>query len=1074
MNTTLDQLSIPDLVLLVGLADKPILGDEPVSATSLEQCIAWILGRRGWSDLVREALGRGEVVAALMARARGYGAGEKLPEALEVEVSSAWEELRHRTAKYRGAIASLPEAAETGSWFEEVARVRRDAAAVADLGASVPGSIKDIQQAVDAIDRLHKLADDAELARQIVSDEVMEQRRALLHATRSAILGLLTSAEDGDARMGERNLLIALRAVPELMREHELDLLAQLAQPRALFDEELLADLSGRFRAALPVSPGVFAALDQADSRQEPPPIHLSAISDTLYSAESPAPRGLEARAEFEATRKQLQVFVSDREVASRWMRLARATSIPELQRLALGQALLAHGRAQLDRDQYRLAGELLRDAVIALTVPKEWFDTKAFDDASMALVTSRVWPRMAPSRSPGARPSELAAKPDVILDWLFENDAVEVVAELWADMPDGSDEHFFEVLQLRFANALELRHACASAALTAARLRARPMWTMRRILRLLDKAKQTHHLSEVLFASATELQGADSVLKAASRKVLTSAAESIRAQLTGGLSDPLAVAIGTRLGDLLERIASADAHGGEARLAISPAVKTFFPRECATDVYLPITIENDKAGGPASEMSVQVSYDGLHDEYSPQIDAGEFIVPLLDPEDSYTGHALLQLHEDAAHHTPAWSFKATLLRGSEVVHSVKFSVAVREHSARPNPFSAGSAIQENQHFVGREAELQMLLDAFCGDRRDVMPFVCGLRRIGKTSLVHRLLRHSEVSRRYLVHYWDIEDLQSTYTTAQFLTHFAERVRDLVPEVHWPRVRFRRDQFRADPYTAFETFCDSVASLELPQLILIAIDEFDHLIHLIRDGESRGELAGQPLGPNAVVQPQTLGALRKMLMKGGSIRLVLAGLPDLLKSTSYKDRLFGLLHPIEVGPFRRQEADEVVRMSGKDMPFPPAVRDRLYDATGMQPYLLQLVCWHIYARMMRSGRDTVTTLDLQEVIDLDIVPNETSFTDYVSLIQDQDRALLRALALAQKAVAGRRRYVTPGEVAGELWKTGESSATVESVTQHLRALAGMDRPLVTTSGDYRGNFRLVIGLLGEHLIRRSL
>src|SRR6185503_3535078 len=250
MNTTLNQLSIPDLVLLVGLADKPILDDEPVSAVSLEQCIAWILGRRGWANLVGEALSRGDVVAALMARTRGHGAGEKLPEALEVEIISAWEDLRRRTASYRGAIANLPEAAETGSWFEEIARVRRGAAAVADLGAGVPGSIKDIQQAVDAIERLHKLAADAEQVRQFIADEVLEQRRGLLHATQGAILGLLTSAEDGDPRTVDRNLLIALRAIPELMRERELDLLARLAQPTALFDEQLLANLSGRFRGA--------------------------------------------------------------------------------------------------------------------------------------------------------------------------------------------------------------------------------------------------------------------------------------------------------------------------------------------------------------------------------------------------------------------------------------------------------------------------------------------------------------------------------------------------------------------------------------------------------------------------------------------------------------------------------------------------------------------------------------------------------------------------------------------------------------------------------------------------------
>jgi hypothetical protein len=299
-------------------------------------------------------------------------------------------------------------------------------------------------------------------------------------------------------------------------------------------------------------------------------------------------------------------------------------------------------------------------------------------------------------------------------------------------------------------------------------------------------------------------------------------------------------------------------------------------------------------------------------------------------------------------------------------------------------------------------------------------------------------------------------------------------VRAKVAENVRGRLLLDREAFKEDPYACFEEFCDSVANLELPKLILIGIDEFDHIIRLTKSAVKKAERGDKDVGPNEVMQPQTLGALRKMLMKGGAIRLVLAGLPEILAVQTYDDRLFGLVHRVEVGPFLESEANRVVALAEGFITFPLRVRSQLYDVTGLQPYLLQLLCNSIYTHVSASGRDEVTSEDLQEVIERDIVPHENYFKDYVALIRDENRSLLRALALAQKAVVTRRRYVTPGEVVHELWKAGESRANVHTVSQQLRELAEEERPIVAESGDNRGNFRLIIGLLTERLIARSV
>lgn len=62
-------------------------------------------------------------------------------------------------------------------------------------------------------------------------------------------------------------------------------------------------------------------------------------------------------------------------------------------------------------------------------------------------------------------------------------------------------------------------------------------------------------------------------------------------------------------------------------------------------------------------------------------------------PEDSQTVQVLLDLPPDAASHRTSWSFRASLLRGSETLSVTRFSVRVQvRNQQKSNPFSAGLA----------------------------------------------------------------------------------------------------------------------------------------------------------------------------------------------------------------------------------------------------------------------------------------------------------------------------------------------------------------------------------------------
>lgn len=1078
MKTLLAELSIPDLLLLTGLGDKPLFSLDTLTNESLQQCFDWIRGRRNWTKIAEESLRRSDARRALLARCKALAAGEKILDEVEAQLHQVWDEHHARERDYRRRIAALPVVADARELYTEVATARRESSQILTPSESPPNSPSEIERAFDGWSKLEKLAADADLLVQLLIEHTIAQRRRLLESVRASMDSLFTQFADPISKSSDERILMTLRAIPELMRAGAHDLLEKVRTNAASLTDEFVSELVARCRLSV-VSLRELHVHEPAALPTALPAIQLTAASQTIFSAEPPALRGLFSVEDLEAQRAEVALVIDELDAGTRWMRIARATAAEELQRLALGQALTLLAQAYMDREQVRVATELARDAVIALCLPRSWFREELFDSAAMTLVATRTWARMNMMSSLSGRPSLLAGRPDRIFTWLRDNDAVDLVAELWADLPDDVDDCFLGVLLVHFAHAIELRYACGEAALTATRLKARPITTARRILRLLDESAQSEQLTLALHACATEIDAtARTSIGEIARQILMKHADTVRRLLCGRTDDPIAVVIGSRFSDLVNRIASADSHGGEAKLSISPAVGIFYPRERCDDVWLPIMVSNERTGGPASEMNVQVSYEGPVDNWRPEIERAEFNVPLLNPDDSYTGYALLQIHEEAAAHHAAWQFRVSLLRGADVIQTRNINVNVRERNyRRPNPFSAGQAVDEDQFFVGREKEIGILLDSLCADRRDITPIIVGLRRIGKTSLLKRLLRHKDVLEKYETHFWDMQDLQNRCTTSHFLFQLASRVREKLPEGLRARIPFPRAtmmaEYKEDPYLAFEKFCDAVAQLSLKKLILVGIDEFEQIVGLLRNTAARITNGETGIGPHNAFEPQTLGALRKMLMSSGSVRLVFSGLPEILTRVTYDDRLFGLLRPVEVGPFEESEADRVVDQAEGFVHFPRRVRTELFSITGLQPYLLQVLCSQIYARVSSSGRDQVTSLDLRESVDRDILPKESYFVDYVKLIRMDDRPLLRALALAQKAVMARRQFVAPSEVVLELWKAGISTATVDGVRDRLKSLAAEERPLVAESRDYRGNFRLVIGLLTDRLVARG-
>ena len=664
MKALLAEVSLSDLLLLTGLGDKPIFSTDSFDESSLYNCFAWISGRRTWNDIAAEALARGDLRRAAAARSRALGSGDNLFESIKAEIQTGWTECVERAAINRRRVAGLPPAADAGTLYSEVSTVQREVTQIPSAPTQPPSALSDVEAVFDGWSRLEKLAGDADSIVQLVAEHASAQRKTILQSARTAFDVLLTRLEQQPSKHDEELVLNALRAMPELVRKRDVALMDKLRTSVDSLNEEFVAELAARSRISVSNLRDLHVQ-GEAALPSAVPPIKLSAASEGAMLSEPPALRGLGSNDELERVISEMSLLADDLDAGSRWVRIARATGAQELHRIALGIALTTLSRAYLDRDQNRLATELARDAVVSLCLPKVWFRQDLFDTAATTLVANRVWARMNLTSSVRGRPSQLVSRPEVIFSWLRDHNALDLLADVWAELPDAVDSCFFDFLVMHLADAIELRQACAEATLTAARLRSRPSTTMRRVVQLLNPSSRSPELQAALDASAAELETADNPMGGGPRQIVVNQAEAVRRLLSGRREDPVAVSIGLRLSDLLFRIATVDGAGGDAKLTITPNVSIFYPKECADDVWLPITVTNDKSGGPSSELVLNVSVEDPTVRWTPDIERSKFVVPPLNPGETFTGHALLQLDPKAPDHTHAWQFVAKLYCGS-------------------------------------------------------------------------------------------------------------------------------------------------------------------------------------------------------------------------------------------------------------------------------------------------------------------------------------------------------------------------------------------------------------------------
>lgn len=1031
-----------------------------------------VIGRLTWDDVVRRHLEAQNLWGAIERAIAAEEDGNPIDATTHKKLEDAWSSQRdiftEKLSKTRAKMQQI-EASEFAEYLETIPQNEN-----LFLSTTPPRTRNECGASFGQQSIL------LELEKSVLEIENMleEHRRDQLKQLRGAAIQAFSRVvQETDGRSGSRTTQI-LQAIPEFFENRDLDMLKRIADPGAQLDGILMPNRSSFVTwTSSPSAPA-----DSPFSTQDLETGPTSRFLRGVYEQALPGDDACETERAFDEFSNQLRTLRTTREVTVRWFSAAKSTKSPELRALAIAEGCRAEGRFRFQQDPTGFfALHALREAFV-FAVRADHIGYKIAEEVAVEFLAMKCLSRRRRSGSDQGpfNIDEWLAHPPALFSWIEAGAHYGEIASEWVLFDPPIARRLIDVVAPRLVNLRELLKVCTIQALRREWIRKDPHAVFERILIVLEEVK-TEALRAKLFALSDAVQHAldKGGTGAATVRESVASVDAILRQISVPTNAPISALLES-LRHLPTMLAVSEPNE-KPKITTLQLVKTLFPASRFENVIFPVLIRNGEDAALARDVNLRLALeDGERgDRAGRTVTIGVASQPVgnIHGGEEREVHFELTLDEESASVLTEIRFNLDVEVDGAIVErkNLKCDVRPGKRDYPPSPYQTGRAVVGDK-FVGRKRETQRLIDAIIGTENPRVPAVHGIRRIGKTSLLHRVLADVEVKRRFACTVWSLEDLGPTTSSADFLLTLCERVRDLVPPAIHGALRFKREELREAPYEAFENFVRSLNGIELHKRILVLFDEFDNLLHLIANSDQQSSSSQETLGPKDRFDRQLLGALRKVAVSPGNLHFGFAGLPTILEHR-YQDRFFGLFESIPLGSFSPDEAAEIIAESAQlKKGLRPEAKNYLIYATGLQPYLLQVVCHELLSDAMYSGRDVITQRDVESVIKDKVLSHEEYFVDYARLAGNH-RDVLWGLALALRG-GGERRFASVREVT-ELLRVRGFDLPSDRVHAALEELgrAGKtsetERGLVERAANARDRYRLVIGILGDYLIRKK-
>ncbi|MDB9481439.1 AAA-like domain-containing protein, partial [Dolichospermum circinale CS-537/05] len=268
------------------------------------------------------------------------------------------------------------------------------------------------------------------------------------------------------------------------------------------------------------------------------------------------------------------------------------------------------------------------------------------------------------------------------------------------------------------------------------------------------------------------------------------------------------------------------------------------------------------------------------------------------------------------------------------------------------NHYVVGDPVMGNL-FIGREDIMRRLEELWPRGIQLQSVVIYGHRRMGKTSILlnaaDSLDNHVKVVYVNLLKLGDV-----TQGVGEILMAISDEISQVV-NIEPPH----DDDLLKLPERTFNRYFEKVIK-NLSGGLIIAIDEFEKIEDLIKAGK---------------ISPDFMGFLRSLVQAHSQVAFAFAGLHTLDEMTAdYFQPFFASVLPIHVGFLSRGATGQILANPAIEdflLDYTPEALDKIYDLTYGQPYLVQLVGFHLVRLyndfIFEQGRNRDHILTVEDV-----------------------------------------------------------------------------------------------------------
>ncbi len=410
-----------------------------------------------------------------------------------------------------------------------------------------------------------------------------------------------------------------------------------------------------------------------------------------------------------------------------------------------------------------------------------------------------------------------------------------------------------------------------------------------------------------------------------------------------------------------------------------------------------------------------------------------------------------------------------------EVALDVRASVPMASHSETgENPYQVGRAVEGNEAFFGRHETLNQIRTALAPGAQSRILLLEGFRRIGKTSILRRLLAPGYPT-DWVAVYVNLQGGEGL-SQARGLANqeiFYKIAREVVLATHSSGVTFEAlgigpvgpsmsraelemkhlDALRASfqVESPFERLCaqvNEIVRVLAPKRLLLLLDEFD----IIQEGIDSG-----------VTGPHLPENLRTLFQSHPSLAGILAGEHRMSRmKAEYWSALYGLGISIQVKGLDLDSARDLVTkpVQGR-LVFSASARDKVVSLCSRQPFLIQSLCYQIFEKCKESDVRSLTTRTVDEVAG-EFVRGSAHLRSVWNRVSNSRQKFLTCIIGHPSKGADR---MTADLLAYKMEQAGLAYPTMEALHKDLDELREQDIIQMTPVG-YLNEYALSLPLFG--------